>query len=211
VPGALAADETLQIELANLRARIAELEAEKAKKEAEEGPYVVPDLASGKDIYTFNVYYSSPTHSGGTWADMSLSWDIILGYVGPTLLGECSEEEFLERLSLCAYHALQNQVDANVQYGTVVIPHINADQIKVQLRALGQMVPGTKRRAVADKKTYWKLAPPGEARLLSIQAIPKPSPLPLPPALALAIPDVENSVPTEGLATASPAKGTSTP
>lgn len=188
VPGSFATDGTLQLEAATLRARVAELEAELAKKVAEDSPSIASNIAGGEDQSSHTVFVKR-TDSGGP-EQITTSWDNILRYVGPTLLPECSEEDFMERLKLCFYHAAKLQIGDDVQYNGTVIPHVVTDQVKIQLRALGQMAPGTKRRAVSDRKTYWKLTPSGEARLLAIQALGKPAPnstssplppLPLPP------------------------------
>jgi hypothetical protein len=175
VPGSYAADETARIELANLRARVAELEAQIAKADSDKSPVIQATLASGEDAFVPQVNYAIKDGESG-WHHVHVTWDRILRYVGPTLLQECSDEEFVERLELCFGHAADDEYHQGkgvVIYNTVVIPHVIVDEIKVQLRALGYMVPGTKRRAVADKKTYWKLSSSGEARLISVQAIRK--------------------------------------
>jgi hypothetical protein len=175
VPGVYAADEASRLEAATLRTRIAELEAELAKRSASESLPATLNLAFGDDTFDCQVYVPSPKGEGG-WREVVVTWDQILRYVGPTLLPECSDEEFLEKLSLCFGHAVarQKESDEDIDYSSVIIPHVVVDQIKVQLRALGYMIPGAKRRAVSDKKTYWKLSPAGEARLLTVQAIQKP-------------------------------------
>jgi hypothetical protein len=185
VPGAYAADEASRLEVATLRTKVAELEAELAKRSANESLPTALNLASGDDIFRSHVYVSS-TAGEGSWREVLVTWDQVLSYVGPTLLPECSDEEFLEKLNLCFGHAVARQKngDEDIDYSSVILQHVVVDQIKVQLRALGYMVPGTKRRAVSDKKTYWKLSSAGEARLLTVQAIQKPqkkpaaSPLP---------------------------------
>lgn len=176
VPGAFASDEASRLEAANLRARVAELEAEIAKRAVEATPSVVSNLAAGDDIFVGHVSFSSNKRKD-EWLTVPVTWDFILKYVGPTLLPECTDEEFVEKLNLCFGHALDGVVEEGeeVRYASVVLPFVVVDQIKIQLRALGQMVPGTKRRAVSDKKTYWKLSVSGETRLLSIQALQKPT------------------------------------
>lgn len=180
VPGTFATDGSLNLEVATLRARVAELEAELTKKAADEPNAPSATIAGGEDEVDFMVYVKRP--SGGNPEPIRTSWDNILKYVGPTLLPECSEDDFLERLKLCFFHSAKQQINDDVEYKGMVIPHVVNDQVKIQLRALGQMVPGTKRRTVSDRRTYWKLTPSGEARLLAIQAIQKPlaAQLPLP-------------------------------
>lgn len=176
VPGAFAADESSRIELANLRAQVAELQSEIAQKTSTEAVPQVDNLAFGDDLFTTTVAYRD--NDGEVhWANAKVSWDTILKYVGPTLLNECSDEELVEKLKLCFYHALFQKVSSDqIKNGSVVLTHISLDQIKIQLRALGQMAPGTKRRAVSDRKNYWKLTASGEQRLISVQAIPRATP-----------------------------------
>jgi hypothetical protein len=170
IPGKYAADEGLLIEVANLRARNAELMVEIANQKADQEQQIAEGLSHGTEIYTAFVSCINGSETERRRVDAPVSWDSILKYVGPALLTECSEDEFYEKLKLCFFHTLQSSLP-DIQYQSIVIPHIVVDQIKVQLRALGQMVPGLKRRAVADKKNYWKLTSLGETRLLSIQAI----------------------------------------
>lgn len=181
VPGSFATDGSLDLELATLRARVAELQSELAKRAVDDSPSSLANIAGGEDQAEFTIYVKRK-NSGGQ-ETIFTTWDNILRYVGPTLLPECSEEDFLERLKLCFYHAAKKDPDNEKQYAGTVVPHVTTDQVKIQLRALGQMAPGTKRRAVSDRKTYWKLTSSGEARLLAVQALSKPQaelPLPIP-------------------------------
>lgn len=185
VPGSYASDEASRIEVANLRARVAELEAELARREKDTVLELSETLACGGDVFRTEVHFRRKG-SEGEWIDISVTWDEILKYVGPSLLAECSEDAFLDKLNLCYFHAIQLVVDdeESVLFESITLPHIVVDQIKVQLRALGQMVPGVKRRAVSDKKNYWKLSLAGENRLMSVQAISKRMSL-APPGLSV--------------------------
>lgn len=175
VPGAYAMDESTRVELATLRARVAELESEISLKNSEKSNHPIADvLSSGADRYQPAI--SCQTEKGGEreWVQVSVSWDKILKYVGPSLLGECNDEVLMEKCKLCFYHALQELSESgDVEYSSIVVPHLVNDQIKVQLRALGQMEPGTRRRTVSDKRIYWKITQAGEERLLRVQAIAK--------------------------------------
>jgi len=174
VPGRYATDESLLIELANLRARNAELLVEIASIGKDAMPKIAEGIAHGTDIYSTDISFKLGEKKSLEKISVSVSWDKILKYVGPALIGECSDEEFLEKLKLCFYHAIQSlESKNNVLYNSIIVPFMVIDQIKIQLRALGQMAPGVKRRAVADRKVYWKLTSLGESRLLSIQALTK--------------------------------------
>ncbi|WP_082536535.1 MULTISPECIES: DUF4062 domain-containing protein [unclassified Roseateles] len=172
VRGRFAATDALMVEVANLRARNAELIAERTSDNSN-GSEAVEGIASGSDPYAPTISYIEVGKEDRARAPVKTTWDEILRYVGPALLNECSEREFSDKLKLCFYHALEREHKIKVTYESVVLPHVVADQIKIQLRALGQMIPGTKRRAVADKLTYWKLTSAGEKRLINAQAIQK--------------------------------------
>lgn len=172
VPGKYASDESLLVELANLRAKNAELLAELATKKSDIIPNQMDGLAHGAETYQPQIAYKLKGSKDTLWEVIPVTWDSVLKYVGPALINECSDEDFVDKLNLCFYHAFSRQGKTDIDPNSIVIPYIVVDQIKIQLRALGQMVPGAKRRAVADRKNYWKLTPAGEARLISIQAIP---------------------------------------
>lgn len=188
VPGAFAADENSRIELANLKARAAELEAQLAQRSIEIQSQPIESIAGGDDAYSAEVAYTKKSR-GTEWVEVSVTWDQILSYVGPTLLAECSDEDLMEKVRLCFYHAMDVKLpEEKIQFSEVVLTHLTIDQVKIQLRALGQMIPGTKRRAVADRKNYWKLSSGGEARLLSVLAIKKDDP-------QLTIPQIPSAAP----------------
>ena len=50
------------------------------------------------------------------------------------------------------------------------MPYVVLDQLKIQFQALGLVERGTKKRAVSDMNTYWKLTPYGEKYLINIRA-----------------------------------------
>lgn len=169
IRGRFAATETMLIELANLKAKVAELTADAVIIKSSDEENIIESLASGTDIFSGQCSYIEIDKKERSSSNVALTWDGILKYVGPSLLNECSDNEFDEKLKLCFHHGLKSKAN----YASIVLPHVLVDQIKVQLRALGQMIPGTKRRAVADKQSYWRLTALGEKRLLSASAIHK--------------------------------------
>lgn len=173
VPGAFAADDASRIERANLRARVAELEVQLVQASLQAATVGSTDLASGKEKFDSGIFFGTKLIKEAKWWDVAVSWDEILSYVGPILTPECTEEEFVDRLQLCLIHATAEQLadGDEPKFSDAVMRIIDIDQVKVQLRALGYMIPGVKRRAVSDKKVYWKLSKLGEDHLLSVQAI----------------------------------------
>jgi hypothetical protein len=173
IPGEFAADEAIVLENANLKARIAQLEAGLVIADTKINKKTIDNLAAGTDKYAVSVGYI-PTGSKNYDQDtVSVTWDTVLAYVGPTLSGECTQDEFDEKLRLCFYHALVHAEKKLDSSSSVIVPLVYRDEIMVQLRALGYMTHGTKRRAVADQKVYWKLTEQGEEHMIQVQAVKK--------------------------------------
>lgn len=172
VPGAFAQDEKSRIESAELRAKVAQLESEIASRSSEASLVLVDGLAYGDETLEFQVFYDSEDNGEGNRQILRISWDLMLKYVGPKLMNECSDEEFLDNLRMCCYHELENILkDKTILFRSIVLPRVVVDQISVQFRALGYMVSGIKRRAVSDRQRYWKLTSTGERRLIGMQAV----------------------------------------
>lgn len=170
VPGEFAADEAITLENANLKARVAQLEANLLIADKKINKKSLDNLAAGSDKYAVGIAYLPKGSKEYEHISVSVTWDTILTYVGPTLLGECAQDEFDEKLSLCFSHAL-GQVKKETEGLSVVVPYVYRDEIMVQLRALGYMTHGVKRRAVADQKVYWKLTEQGEEQMIQVQAV----------------------------------------
>lgn len=169
VRGRFAATETMQIELANLRAKVAELTAEVAANPT--SALAPEEFASGSE--TFNIQPNVRREEKGEYKleTVEVTWDAILRYVGPALVNECSETEFNEKLRLCAYHHAEVALKVKLKLSDVILLMVTVDRIKIQLQALGYMAPGVKRRTVSDKNTYWRLTDRGHQRLIMAQAI----------------------------------------
>lgn len=176
VRGRYAATSELQVELANLRARVAELTSEVDRSKGDEKRAHATDLAGGEDVV--DIQFSAQLEGEADKRDnfkVTVTWDRILKYVGPKLLNECTDEDFEEKLKLCCYHSFRSPEGKKVNWGSIVLPYVVFDKVKIQLRALGYMVSGSKRRAVSDTHVYWKLTEEGEHRLISVQAVKKSS------------------------------------
>jgi len=172
VPGKFAADESLILENATLRAKVSQLEADLVVAGTKSTMEPPADLARGSDSYSRSISFKLPGKKNYLCEPIDVTWDNILTYVGPSLLGECTEDEFQEKLNLCFFHAISdNESWEDVLHDSIVIPIVVRDEIMVQLRALGQVAPGKKRRAVSDQKVYWRLTESGEARLIQVQAV----------------------------------------
>lgn len=169
VRGRFAATEAMQIELANLRAKVAELTAEAASKQLQS---INPEeLASGAELFDMSPNVKRDDKSDFKVENVPVSWDAILRYVGPSLTNECTEIELKDKLRLCAYHHAEPILKVELKFERVVLLAVVVDQIKIQLQALRYIEPGIKRRAVSDKSTYWRLTERGHQQLIRAQAI----------------------------------------
>jgi len=169
VPGKYAADEKLFRTLEELRSKIFQLENEKLSIK-DSAPKNAEDLAQGDELYSYMNRFKIDNEYKKI--KVQASWDELFSYSGSEMIGECSELEFENKLRLAFWHSVINELKkTNNSYEEIVIPHVVFDSIKIQLQALGLITYGTKKRAVSDTKTYWKLTPYGEKHLLKVRAI----------------------------------------
>lgn len=152
-----------------MRTKIQELEAEK-KLTSIAPPPEASELAQGEETLSQAV---SLKHQDGNKKEITLktSWDKIFSYVGTAMIGECTEKEFLDKVKLVFWHSVPPDLSKHNNYNTIVVYHVVFDKIIIQLQALGLITFGTKKRAVSDTQTYWKLTSYGENYLLKISAI----------------------------------------
>lgn len=179
VPGRYALTELTIIEQEKLRARVKELESELLLANRNTSTYNVDDLASGDDIVAVRFFYFDKSHKAGEPPKEcvgKVTWNTILKYVGPSLIPECDTEALEMRIKLAYWHAVEKTLQDTMTFEKIVLTHVDLDRIKVQLRALGYLASGIKRRAVADKKTYWALTSLGESTLMQITAQKKKKP-----------------------------------
>ena len=174
VPGRYAADQKLLSELETMRARIAELEYD-ALVNKDAPPPNYEELSGGEDdfspIFEINVDEIGTTEK----VQFSVTWDKLFSYCGAALAGECASEELREKMKLCFFHSIPRKYEEFNGYNDITVYYVLEDQIHVQLQALGLMESGTKKRAVSDPHTYWKLTPFGERHLIQIRALRKSS------------------------------------
>lgn len=169
IQGKYAADESLFRTLEELRMKVQELESREALL-IQEAPVGSESLAQGDETNVqpcefkgkYKKTYSVP---------LEASWDKLFSYAGTEMIGECTDDEFREKIQLAYYHSVPEEYTDQIKFGDILVYDVNFDRIKIQLQALGLITYGTKKRAVSDTKTYWKLTPYGEKYLLKIRAI----------------------------------------
>lgn len=169
IPGKYAADEKLFRTLEELREKIHELK-NKSVEAMCNPPSSAEGLSQGDETYiqTCQLKMADKTSKE---VDLKASWDKIFSYAGSAMIGECTEEEFRSKVQLVYWHSVPHDLGKYNHYDDIVIYHVVFDAIKIQLQALGLITYGTKKRAVSDTQTYWKLTPYGEKYLLNVSAI----------------------------------------
>jgi hypothetical protein len=97
------------------------------------------------------------------------SWDDIFRDVGSILMNEATEENI--RKTLARFIAWSKDVDRRKERtrDTSVLQETFAEII-VQLRALGLIQKGTRKRAVSDRESYWALTQQGDQYLVGLLA-----------------------------------------
>ncbi|OOG77791.1 DUF4062 domain-containing protein [Flavobacterium sp. A45] len=172
IPGKFAADEKFFRTIEDLRNKIEELEKEKFLS-FETALVQHSELAQGDDVIAMKFSLRKIEKGPLLETIIEVSWDRIFSYVGTIMIGECTESEFLEKIRLVCWHSLDPKIIGFNDYSQIGIRHVYFDVIKVQLQALGLIIKGNKKRAVADKNTYWNITPFGEQYLIKVRAIRK--------------------------------------
>lgn len=169
VPGKYAATEAMLREVQELRARISQLELEAAIGSSSPPPGT-ETLAQGSDLVYYGMNISEDGKAPAKQKTASCSWDTLFSYVGPSMMNECTDDEMMMKVQLAFYHAYTDDLRKHILFDRMPMPYVLQDRVRVQFQALGLIASGTKRRAVSDTNTYWRLTPYGEKYLLRIKA-----------------------------------------
>lgn len=169
VPGRYAADEKLFRTIEELRATIHQLETEKSDQK-NLPPVEAQGLSQGVENYLITTRLNN-LNAKNTDTTLYATWDTIFSYVGTSMIGECTTQEFRDKLQLVYWHAVDDEIVEMNDHDKIIIKHVDFDTIAIQLQALGLITYGTKKRPVSDINTYWKLTPYGEHYLLKVRAI----------------------------------------
>ena len=170
VQGRYAADDTMLRELDALRRQVAELTS-KTGPGAALPPEGSEDFAQGDEKISITVDLPLKGDLGRREEVKSeVTWDNLLRYTGPSLVGECDDKLLHERIKLCFMHGLPPEAQEKYDWHHLVVPYVVLDQVTVQLQALGYIAVGEKRRTVSDTSTYWRLTPYGHEYLIKLRA-----------------------------------------
>lgn len=128
------------------------------------------DLAQGTDPVQWEFPIRTDAKGSSKKFQLSVSWDTLFSYIGPSMMNECTDEEMMEKVKLAYFHQFPEDAREFNALRDIILPYVFEDKIRVQLQALGLVAPGIKRRAVSDGGRYWRLTPYGEKHLIHIKA-----------------------------------------
>ena len=180
-PGWVRGDQALtpetRAEIAELKAKIAQFEKQEAESSAAEPTQIDKHFAYGGDEIELSLvhkgYYAGIRSEEG---DLTYTWDEIFEVLGPFMIDEAPEPTLRQTFDNHMLREIQSDTENNWTTGwgreSAQISDRAWGAIIVQLRALGMIMTGTKKRTVSDKAVYWKLTPAGDQYLVSLRAIP---------------------------------------
>lgn len=159
-------------QLSAANSEIADLKAQVAANVS----YVdVINLASGSDLYVVKgsrevIKDNDVAVTTENWK-AEATWDDLLKDVGALALNEASELEI--RAAIDRFHGWSTQAGRQILKYRCDVETLN--EVLIQLRALGYLAKGVKRRTISDKNRYWVTTSTGEAKVIQLLAIPKPA------------------------------------
>lgn len=179
-PGWVRGDEALtpeiRAEIAELRASIAQFEKKEVEVSSATPAHIDSSFAHGQEEVEIGLvhrgYRSGMEAEDG---DLTYTWDEIVEVLGPSMLDEAPEPALRETFNKHMLLDIQNDPDnwsSNWTHESAEISDRSWGAIIVQLRALGLIATGNKRRTASDKAVYWKLTPAGDDYLVSLRAVP---------------------------------------
>lgn len=176
-------DEKSVSEIIRLQKENIELK-EQIEKLSTEAPKGTEKLAQGEDVVSIGFSFEAAKKNINgiekqyeCRATENFSWNELFTCVAPKMIDECTETEFKNTLDdfIKEHYDWKGVEEFKDFYRTwmYIIDEESFDLIKVQLRALGLIVLGTKKRSASDKHTYWKLSPYGDKIMIQLLAIKK--------------------------------------
>lgn len=179
VRGDQAMTEEKRTEMAEMRARIAELEAHEAKSEAnlnlKPGTEINAKYAHGDEMTIINFSYFGWSNGKRVSRNgqYEWEWDDVMFTIGPALIEEATEHKMINLIQEQLVLEVHN--DEQVEDLSEIITRLNEStwsNILVQLRALKAITPGTKKRAASNHNKYWQLTPAGDQWVTELRAQP---------------------------------------
>jgi hypothetical protein len=180
-PGWIRGDQAMtpevRTEIAELKAAVARFEKDQAEESLELTQNIDETFAHGSEVIELTL-----THKGyfsyeyleeqGT---LEYTWDELIELLGPFMIDEAPEMLLRSTLNQHMLTDVQEDLEGWENHWdnqSVKISDRSWGSITVQLRALGVISTGSKKRTASDKAVYWKLTPAGDRYLVALLAIP---------------------------------------
>jgi hypothetical protein len=162
------------------RKRIEELEA-KLMEVAGSAPAGSEGLAQGDDLVEIHFSFVTGPYLGEKrhYYQIFLTWNQIFHDVGPAMIDEASERQFITAFNNCVEMRSREprRLEPNFKdMGNGREFEASADDfqtVKVQLRALGLMTKSNRNHGVRVSGAYWTLTPYGDGVLTTLRAVQK--------------------------------------
>ena len=182
-PGWVRGDQAMtpevRTQIAELKAALADAKREKAEDEAAARAKPLElnlEYAHGDDQVNFEFHLDGWDSTRGRSVDMSAEltyeWDEVIEVLGPFMIEEAPEPSLRERWDSHMFNDTQ-RLDGWPQLrstDSATITDSSWGAIIVQLRALGVIAVGDKKRTPSDKSIYWKLTPAGDDYVVKLRA-----------------------------------------
>ena len=148
-----------------------------AVKLADQGDLLDDSLEQGSDRTKLKGHWrigkkSESTSRLAKWEAVA-SWDDIFKDIGPLLINEATDDDIKD--AICRFHGWALVPDGYVKSGPITVIPECFNEVLIQLRALGLLAPGVKKRGVNDRNSYWRITPRGDSYLVSLLAKRRPN------------------------------------
>ncbi|WP_278102221.1 DUF4062 domain-containing protein [Microbacterium proteolyticum] len=181
-PGWVRGDQAMtpevRTQIAELKAALADAKREKAEEEAAARAKPTElnfEYEHGVDEVSFEFHLKGWENDQGyrydATAELTYTWDEVIETLGPFMIDEAPEPELRDRWNSHMFNDTQRLEGwPSLSRGSATITDSTWGAIIVQLRALGAIMVGEKKRPPSDKSIYWKLTPAGDEYLVRLRA-----------------------------------------
>lgn len=175
------------LEIAELKAKVAELTAELSTEKTAHSGVPLEDLAGGDELFKLPITFKyRPTGQESTWGSeqsatgrFRVTWDRIFAYLAPSMMNEASETQLRARLAALGKQVVREwykKQKKGHKWGALQEAAVALDDFQgvlVQLSALGLIEVDGRKRGVNNKSTYWHLTPKGTTHMLRLRTVAK--------------------------------------
>lgn len=179
-PGWVRGDQAMtpevRTQIAELKAALADAKREKVEQEAAartKPTQLNIEYEHGDDEVRFEFQLTGRDGyvSYDAAAELTYTWDEVFETLGPFMIDEAPEPDLRARWNAHMYNDSQRiEGWPDLSHGAASVTDSTWGAIIVQLRALGTIMTGEKKRPPSDKSIYWKLTPAGDEYLVKLRA-----------------------------------------